>query len=210
MFLRQVIYSFSSVVRQILNFILIPCLKTEWTHTRMCNHQGSSTISSDLIEHTHCRYTADGKVCSLISLQENLWSFSCAHIFPPDVQIPSHIKQLCKSSVLESLNSLKCKYKSISQTSAQCFKINSSPDDWIWKKKRDSVNYPPMFICSRLSFRFRPCITPHSLAQLLPPQGASTQGHRKYVFNDHTATRAPGQLLRVPTFRQYDAPSHAP
>lgn len=135
MFLRQVNYSFSSVVRQILNFILIPCLKTERTHTRMCNHQGSSTISSDLIEHTHCRYTADGKVCSLISLQENLWSFSCAHIFPPDVQIPSHIKQLCKSSVLESLNSLKCKYKSISQTSAQYFKINSSPDDWIWKKR---------------------------------------------------------------------------
>lgn len=78
------------------------------------------------------------------------------------------------------------------------------------KRERDSVNSPQFLTCSPLPSRFRPCVAPHSPAQLLPPQGASTQGHRKPVFNDPAAARAPGQLLRVPTSRQYDAPSHAP
>lgn len=67
-----------------------------------------------------------------------------------------------------------------------------------------------LLIGSRLSSRIRPCVAPRSPAQLLPPQGAPTKGHRVLVFNDPAAARAPAQLLRVSTSRQYDASSHAP
>lgn len=55
--------------------------------------------------------------------------------------------------------------------------------------------------CSPLSHRVRLCVAPRSPAQLLPPQRASTKGHRVLVFDDPAAKRAPAQLLRVSTSR---------
>lgn len=136
---------------------------------------------------------------------EQTWAcFSMCSYFPPDVQISPHINQLCNSSVLESLNSQKHACKCVSQTPAQCPEIN-----FCEAKTMERLHWTPT-VCLLLPFRFRPCVAPHSPAQLLPLEGASTQGHGKLVFNDPAATRAPGQLLRVSTSRQYDTPSHAP